>query len=835
MNRIKFKFTGFIVLSLILIVSMAACDNGELGDTTPDTYNVEVIIEGVVNEEHAEVFSISSNRSPSIDEFNYEDNKLTGDITGLTGTIELTLVINNDSLTDEEYTVDNKVIEVDSDNNEAKFEVKYIEKLPEIAEIDVNNDVNDISVETGTTKEDALDKLVNEIVITDTEDNNYTVKLDWTIEDYNSEVAKEYSATGTFELPVEVKQTDPATDLIVEATVTVLDEPTYTVSVNSDNGTVEGYGDYSEGEEIELIATPAEGYEFIEWTGYVESTVNPLTFDMPAEDVELNAVFREGTSDFAGGKGTETNPYQVATAEQLDKVRNYLDSHFKQINNIDLKIFNENDGWKPIGNIDNGFTGVYNGNGYVISNLFINKNNDNTGLFGYLGDQMSGTDSIIKNLTLEQINLNSQNNVGGLVGINSKYGTISNVVVRGTISGNENVGGIAGKNEGGILSEGSILDSNANVKINGVINIGGLVGTNIGYVFNSYTQGSVEGNEKVGGLIGRNRRYSTNENNSGLIEDSYSESNVLGNKFIGGLVGYSHEDYLEVSYISGELINSYSDGNVTGKEEIGGIIGRNSGVIKDSYVKGYIKGDLWVGGLIGVNTEDGELINSYVEGEEINGDINAGGLVGYNYGEIKKSYNLKNIQGVEVIGGLAGINEGGSIVDSYSIANIDGDTWIGGITGINHKGGKINTSYSKGLIEGTKGIGGLTGSNLSEIENSYSHSDLNGKEVVGGLVGSNESGNILNSYAIGKIIGDIEIGGIAGINIGGTIINSYYDQETTGLNDQGKGQPKSTEEMIQQNTFEPEWDFDTIWDIDEGSSYPYFQWQDENILVPSDN
>ncbi len=57
-------------------------------------------------------------------------------------------------------------------------------------------------------------------------------------------------------------------------------------------------------------------------------------------------------------------------------------------------------------------------------------------------------------------------------------------------------------------------------------------------------------------------------------------------------------------------------------------------------------------------------------------------------------------------------------------------------------------------------------------------------------------------------------------------------KKTTGLNDQGKGQPKSTEEMIQQNTFEPEWDFDTIWDIDEGSSYPYFQWQDNNIPTP---
>jgi len=212
-----------LLLAFILLVglSFTACDNGEIGDTVPDTYNAEVIIEEVANEEHVEVFSVLADGESGIDQFSYEDNKLTGDITDLSGTTELTLVVDNDSLTDGEYTIDNEVIEVDTNNNEAKFEVEFIEKTPEIEDIDVNNDVNDISVETGTTKEDVLDKLVNEIVITDTEDNNYTVNLDWTIEDYNSEVAKEYSATGTFELPKSVEQTDPATDLEVTAKVTV--------------------------------------------------------------------------------------------------------------------------------------------------------------------------------------------------------------------------------------------------------------------------------------------------------------------------------------------------------------------------------------------------------------------------------------------------------------------------------------------------------------------------------------------------------------------------------------------------------------------------------------
>ena len=39
--------------------------------------------------------------------------------------------------------------------------------------------------------------------------------------------------------------------------------------------------------------------------------------------------------------------------------------------------------------------------------------------------------------------------------------------------------------------------------------------------------------------------------------------------------------------------------------------------------------------------------------------------------------------------------------------------------------------------------------------------------------------------------------------------------------------------MIQQETFELKWDFNDIWNIDEGYSYPYFPWKDENIPYPT--
>ena len=76
---------------------------------------------------------------------------------------------------------------------------------------------------------------------------------------------------------------------------TVTPEPVmFTVTATAENGTVEGAGDYEEGTEATLTATPAEGYEFVNWTsGETEvSTANPFTFTVTS-DTTLVANFKE--------------------------------------------------------------------------------------------------------------------------------------------------------------------------------------------------------------------------------------------------------------------------------------------------------------------------------------------------------------------------------------------------------------------------------------------------------------------------------------------------------------------------------------------------------------
>lgn len=56
-------------------------------------------------------------------------------------------------------------------------------------------------------------------------------------------------------------------------------------------GEVSGAGDYESGTEVELVATPAEGYEFTGWSGDVTSTDNPLTVTVSEADMTLFATF----------------------------------------------------------------------------------------------------------------------------------------------------------------------------------------------------------------------------------------------------------------------------------------------------------------------------------------------------------------------------------------------------------------------------------------------------------------------------------------------------------------------------------------------------------------
>ncbi len=171
-------------------------------------------------------------------------------------------------------------------------------------------------------------------------------------------------------------------------------------------------------------------------------------------------------SDFAAGSGTEVDPYQVSSAEELNKVRNHLDKHFKQTANIDLSTYTADGGWQPIGNTTTKFAGKYNGNNFNISNLTINRPDaEEQGLFGYIT-----FGSVLENISLTTVNVKGKSYVGGLVGYFNN-GTITSCNVVGTVNGQDYVGGLVGRQAFGTITS-------------------------------SYTSGTVNGTDKVGGLVG---------------------------------------------------------------------------------------------------------------------------------------------------------------------------------------------------------------------------------------------------------------------------------------------------------------------------------------------
>ena len=149
----------------------------------------------------------------------------------------------------------------------------------------------------------------------------------------------------------------------------------------------------------------------------------------------------------AGGAGTADDPFLIATAEQLDRIRDQLgaDTHFRQVADIDLAGFGDpGKGWRPI----SGQIGSYDGGGYRIFNLAINRpGEDDVGLFGKI--TFGGNDKgHLSRIALENAQVVGRDNVGilaGNLGHARLKGKVENAYATGTVSGRKSVGGLVGR------------------------------------------------------------------------------------------------------------------------------------------------------------------------------------------------------------------------------------------------------------------------------------------------------------------------------------------------------------------------------------------------------
>lgn len=112
-----------------------------------------------------------------------------------------------------------------------------------------------------------------------------------------------------------------------------------------------------------------------------------------------------------------------------------------------------------------------------------------------------------------------------------------------------------------------------------------------------------------------------------------------------------------------------------------------------------------------------------------------GGIVGYNSGIIRNCYNEGMVSSLynndNYLGGICGVNEGGTITDCYNTGKVSNSVWgtrAGGICG--RSNGKILNCYNTGSVTGGSRVGGICGSNDSSttsgrIENCYNIGTIN--------------------------------------------------------------------------------------------------------------
>ena len=241
---------------------------------------------------------------------------------------------------------------------------------------------------------------------------------------------------------------------------------------------------------------------------------------------------------FAGGNGTEKDPYLIATAGDLQLMHRNPNAHYRLSADIDC-------GGISVARTDD-FTGSLDGGGYTISNLAL-YGADNNALFGMsqeatfknlnfyncsMAPEGFGESALLAstaincrfdNVHVRRLNVNSGNftgtygSIAGRVWMNS---VISECEVTGAdinIPASENAGGIAGE-----IRTGSVLRSCA-------------------------FMGSMTTDNTLGGIVG------TTSTGDETITNCHVDANLKAKHTVGGIVGFLDRSKVSQNYVEGTI------------------------------------------------------------------------------------------------------------------------------------------------------------------------------------------------------------------------------------------------------------------------------------------
>ena len=483
-------------------------------------------------------------------------------------------------------------------------------------------------------------------------------------------------------------------------------------------------------------------------------------------------------------------------------------------------------GFQPIGTRENNFKGKFKGNAYTISNLMINRPNEEyVGLFGYVSGENSNNPTTIVGLNIKNINVKGNSNVGGVAGYLFTNAKINEIAIDGNIEATgSQVGGLVGYVYANSIYVTSVI---SNTNVTGYDNVGGLVGNcfSCGAVQGIVESGTIKSNKS--NVYGSGNKISTayvnskkvnliknleekTDNYVGIVyEDSPTGNINLYDKYLDTWLGgdndgsgyyfdYESETSNKIVLRSNPINTKFEKGS--GTKESPYLIYNAEDMKKIAAipkVQNYYK----LMSDIDYNNEHYYMIGTRNE-EYSNKSYYFAGIIDGNLHTIKnvevKGYNNIGLIGYANSAGVQGLNvENATIVGNNNVGlfgyvsgensnnpttivglnikniNVKGNSNVGGVAGYLFTNAKINEIAIDGNIEATGSqVGGLVGyvyANSIYVTSVISNTNVTGYDNVGGLVG--------NCFSYGAVQGIVESGTIKGENnvygSGNKISNAY--------------------------------------------------------------
>ena len=405
--------------------------------------------------------------------------------------------------------------------------------------------------------------------------------------------------------------------------------------------------------------------------------------------------------DFAGGTGTESDPFRIATAEQLARLC-YLvnlrdqDDHYARACYILTEDIILNDltdfanwaqkapagHWKPIGETVSGFRGTFDGNGHTISGM-------------YLAPVYDGGD----------MNSYSDGSAPGLFGVITN-GTVRNLAIRDSliiVDGRPNYLGSLAAHVSNSTIENCSSTAGIIVRQNPVFDLGGLIG---------YADGSVSGCDFSGTIV------------------------LTDGCCAGGLIGTASGDHLLIQNCTSNAVfeaegvltdNTYAAGLIY--NVLNGLDGRITGCRNNADIDLGAAGGSGLIFKVSLSDRDSDLTDgvNHPEGELFITDC-------INSGDITSTGN-REAAGL-VVFGSSRYNED----DNHIALHLSGCSNEGAITG---------NSYTAGIV-------GTISSQIGwEIMDCHNHGNVHSGDMAAGIIAQVESceqpttiGNCSNSGSV---------------------------------------------------------------------------------------